>query len=114
MSAAEIEQNIAAARSRLSHDLAALDREYALRNLFVHGLRMTRDGTASTTTLVEAASRNIVPLGLIGIGFAWLMFAGHNAKESSSLRSAIEQIWRLATNPIEGRRTAMKPEGDQG
>jgi hypothetical protein len=40
----EIAAAVAQSRTRLSRDLAVLDREYALRNLFVHAVRLARSG----------------------------------------------------------------------
>ena len=67
----EIEREIAKTRARLSHGLAVLDREYALRNLFVHAVRYA-ESESEGLKVKETIARNALPLGLIGAGIVWL------------------------------------------
>jgi hypothetical protein len=70
--ASDIAEEIARTRTRLSRSMAALDREYALRNLFVHALRTVRSGGSHPSELVPSVRREAVPLALIGIGAVWI------------------------------------------
>ncbi len=74
--AAEIATEIARTRSRLSHSLAMLDREYALRHLFVRGLRIAHDGALDAGSFAQGVRKNIVPVALIWTGLAWIALAG--------------------------------------
>ncbi len=76
LSAAEIAAELARTRSRLSHSLATLDREYALRHLFVHGLRMAHEGKPDAGSLAQGVHKNIVPVALIVAGLGWVALAG--------------------------------------
>lgn len=89
--AALLEDAIGRSRLRLSRDLAALDREFALRSLFVHALRLFSGGQGAPA-LRDAVRQNAVPLGLIGIGLAWMTFAG---PDSSALRATIRKLWQF-------------------
>jgi hypothetical protein len=89
-----IEHDIVQTRARLSHDLAMLDREYALRNMFVHALRFAGQGKGGPA-LATAAKNNALPLGLIGIGFAWIVFANPDRAAGRRLQDALGQTWRL-------------------
>lgn len=96
-----IEHDIEQTRMRLSHDLAMLDREYALRNVFVHALRFVSQGK-NAPSLAAAARNNVLPLGLIGIGFAWIVFADPDGAAGRRLRDAIGQTWRLLEAAVGG------------
>jgi hypothetical protein len=74
LSAREIADEITRTRARLSHTLALADREYALRNLFVHGLRAARDAKVDRSHLAEEIRGKAVPFVLIAVGVAWLTF----------------------------------------
>ncbi len=76
LSAAEIAAEIARTRSRLSHSLAMLDREYALRHLFVRGLRIAHDGVFDAGSVAQGVRKDIVPVALISTGLAWIALAG--------------------------------------
>ena len=77
VSAAEIAAAIAQSRARLAHTLAVLDREYALRHLFVRGTRMLRQGNElGAGAFRERMRSDILPLALIGVGLAWLALVG--------------------------------------
>lgn len=76
LSAAEIAAEIARTRSRLSRSLATLDREYALRHVFVRSLRMVHDGKLDVGSLAQGVQKNIVPVALIAAGLAWVALAG--------------------------------------
>lgn len=76
LSAAEIADEIVRTRARLSHSLMVLDREYALRNAFVHGTRLLHGTQLDPGNMREAVRRHILPLSLIGIGLVWLTLAG--------------------------------------
>lgn len=99
--AATIERDIAQTRQRLSHDLAMLDREYAVRNMFVHALRFAHQGK-SASSLAASAKRNALPLGLIGIGLTWIAFADPDRAMGRRLRDAFEQTWRLLETVVGG------------
>jgi len=66
---------ISATRARLSRRLSVLDRDYALRHLFVRVTRFARH-PQSFAAAREKLRRDAVPLGLIGIGLGWLSYAG--------------------------------------
>jgi hypothetical protein len=72
LSLAELETEIARTRARLSQTLAALDREYALRHLFVRSTRLVREGRLEPGVIAKMAQREILPLAVIGAGLAWL------------------------------------------
>ncbi len=73
-----IEREIQETRLRLSRDLAMLDREYAVRSMVVHALRFASQGK-DMPSLAASAKYSALPLGLIGLGFAWLAFADPTA-----------------------------------
>lgn len=92
LTAAEVERDIMATRDRLSHGLAALDREYALRNLFVHAVRMAGQGRGAPA-FAPIVKRNALPLGLVGIGVAWMAFANSDIAGGRRLRDAVKLAW---------------------
>jgi hypothetical protein len=77
VSTADIAQAIARSRARIAHTLSVLDREYALRHLFVRGTRMLRHpGDLGGAALRERIHSDVLPLALIGVGLAWLTLVG--------------------------------------
>lgn len=76
MSAADLLEDIGRTRARLSHSLMLLDREYALRYLFLRGTRVLQETAGDPGLIGKAARENILPLSLIGIGLAWLTVGG--------------------------------------
>ena len=76
-SAAEIAAEIERTRVRLSHTLAALDREYAVRHLVVRAVRAVEGAEPGAGQAVAGLRRNVVPLSLIGLGIGWLLYADH-------------------------------------
>jgi hypothetical protein len=72
LSASEIADEITRTRARLSRVLALIDREYALRNIFVHGLRAMREAEIDRAHLLDEVRAKAVPFAIIGVGFAWL------------------------------------------
>ncbi len=98
VSAAAIAAEIARTRARLSHSLAVLDREYALRSAFVHGTRMLHATEPDAGRLREALRRQILPLSLIGAGLAWLTLAGRRADGDAAgrLLRGITQLQQFA------------------
>jgi hypothetical protein len=95
VSAAEIAEAIAKSRARLAHTLAVLDREYALRHLFVRGTRMLRrHGDPGGATLAERMRGDILPVAVLGIGLAWLTLVGR--RDGAQLgRRLIEGVTHL-------------------
>jgi hypothetical protein len=95
LSAIEIADQIARTRGRLSHSLMVLDREYALRNAVVHGIRLLHMPEADKRDAREMALRRVVPLSFIGAGLAWLLFI-ENGDVTGRLLRGIAHIRRLA------------------
>jgi hypothetical protein len=94
LSAAEIADQIAHTRARLSHTLTVVDREYGLRNAVVHGVRMLHMAEADGLGVREIARRHVVPLSLIGAGLAWLTFTGHGGV-TARLLHGLAHVQRL-------------------
>jgi len=93
-SAAEIEREIANTRARLSRNLAVLDREYALRNLFVHAIRFA-ESESEGLNAKEAIKRNALPLGLIGAGILWLRLADRDAGQWRQLGAILRRLLKF-------------------
>jgi len=74
--AAEIAAEIARSRARLSHDLAVLDRDYALRHLTVRAVRLAQRPNVEIGALGRTLHREAAPLALIGLGLGWLSLSG--------------------------------------
>lgn len=106
VTSAEIARDIVETRSRLSRSLAVLDREYALRNLFVHAVRVVGEGK-SAPAIADAVKRNAVPLSLVGIGLAWMAFA-RRGDAPRELWEALGQLWRSIETAV-GRSPALGP-----
>jgi hypothetical protein len=87
LSAVEIADQIAHTRARLSHSLMVLDREYALRNALVHGVRFLHMTELDKRHVREIAVRHVVPLSLIGVGLAWLLFIENSDVTGRLVRS---------------------------
>lgn len=114
LSAAEIADQIARTRARLSHSLMILDREYALRNAVVHGFRLLHGSEGDVRHVGDMARRHIVPFSLIGAGLVWLAFAGKDDVAGRLLR-AIGRVQRLGrellavVEPSRGEQPATPP-----
>jgi len=112
VSSAEIAEAIAKSRARLAHTLAVLDREYALRHLFVRGTRMLRHhGNPGGATLRERMRGNILPLAAIGIGLVWLTLVGRRdgAPFGRRLVDGLTHLQELARDLVA---FAAAPPGD--
>lgn len=96
LSAAEIAAEIANTRARLSHGLARLDRDYALRHLLVRGRRLVAGEDGGE--MVETVKRNALPLALVGLGLAWLGVAGRKggAELAGRLAGALAELQGMA------------------
>jgi hypothetical protein len=112
VSAAEIAEAIAESRARLAHTLAVLDREYALRHLFVRGTRvLRRHPDPGGAPLRERMRGDILPLAVIGIGLAWLTLVGRRdgAQLGRRLIDGVTHLQALARDLIA---FAAEPPGD--
>lgn len=97
LSASEIADEIARTRARLSRALALIDREYALRNLLVHGLRAAREAEMDRAHLAEDVRGKAVPFALIAVGLAWLTFGrAQGAELVQRLSRAFAHVQELA------------------
>jgi hypothetical protein len=95
---AEIARDMAATRARLSDTLSVIDREYALRNLFVHGVRLAGEGKGAPA-VADALKRNAVPLSLVGIGVTWMAFANQGGDILRRFKDAADGAWRMLETP---------------
>ncbi len=97
LSVAELEEEIAATRARLSHGLAVIDREYALRPILLRSWRLAHGRGLHPHAVASALRQDMLPLALIGAGLAWLAFG---RKESGDLlrrlAEGFAQMQRLA------------------
>ena len=112
VSAAEIADAIVQSRARLARTLAVLDREYALRHLFVRGTRMIRHNTdLGAGALPKAMRSDILPLALIGLGLAWLALGGRRegAQLGRRLIDGLAHLQELARDLIA---VAAAPPGE--
>jgi hypothetical protein len=112
VSAAEIAEAIVKSRARLARTLAVLDREYALRHLFVRGTRMLRHKTDLGAGAFPKAMRSgILPLALIGLGLAWLALVGRRegAQLGRRLIDGLTHLQELARDLIA---VAAAPPGE--
>ena len=110
LDSSEISEEIERTRARLSRCMAALDREYALRNLFVHTIRAVRDSETHPTDLARAVRREAVPLALIGIGAAWIAFRrGEGTALLRRLAVALDVVRDLAGHLVAASKGARTP-----
>jgi hypothetical protein len=98
LSSTEIIDEISRTRARLSHRLAVLDREYALRHLVVRTARFVRHAESNAAPISETLGRDAVPLTLIAIGLGWLGLVGKTTDVSvlQPLGSGIAALERVA------------------
>lgn len=108
-----IEREIQETRLRLSRDLAMLDREYAVRSMVIHALRFAGQGK-NVPSLAASAKYGALPLGLIGLGFVWLVFADPDRAMGRRLRDAIEQTRRLLDTALGGTSTSAAESAVDG
>lgn len=85
----EIEREIERTRSEMSGTLHEIQRRLSPERLVDDGLRYLRQGGPArfAVNLGETAVREPVPLALIGVGVAWLMFSSYrgNGRYSTSV-----------------------------
>ena len=114
LGSAELAAEIVRTRSRLSHGLAVLDREYALRHLVVRAARLARKPALDTHQIGELIRRDGVPLAFIGLGLAWLALAGRGAGDDllRRLGGAVAALQHLAREL--GLVRAEEPPGEAG
>jgi mono/diheme cytochrome c family protein len=98
LGSADIAQDMVATRARLSRALAVIDREYALRNLFVHSARPAAEGKGAPA-VASALKRNAVPLSRVGIGIAWMAFANREDDILRRFKDAVGRAWRMLETP---------------
>lgn len=112
MSAGEIFEEIGRTRVRLSHSLMLLDREYALRHRFLRCARLLHETGADPRRMGAAASENILPLSLIGIGLAWLTFVARRDQGDGSplLRGLahLKDLVRRSSRPQSSRLSSFE------
>jgi hypothetical protein len=116
VSTAEISAAIAQSRARLAHRLAVLDREYALRHLFVRGTRMIRHhGDLDAASLRERMRSDVLPLALIGLGLAWLTLVGRRdgAQLGRRLIDGLSHLQELARDLVSVAAAPRVEAGDQ-
>lgn len=94
----EIARDIVSTRVRLSRTLAVIDGEYALRNLFVHGVRLAGEGKGSPA-VADVLKRNAVPLSLVGIGVAWMAFCDQGDDILRLFKGAVDGVWHMLETP---------------
>jgi len=59
----------------MAKTLGVLDREYALRHLFVRASRLARRPEGGTRILQEALQHDALPIAAISLGLGWLSFS---------------------------------------
>jgi hypothetical protein len=90
----EIAAEIAHTRARLSQSLATLDREYALRQLFVQGNRLIRNGGSGE--IGEKLREHPLPHALIALGATWLVLSDRNVGAGQALATVLAQLRRIS------------------
>jgi hypothetical protein len=116
MSADQIAAEITQTRLRLSQHLVALDREYALRHLFVRATRLAWSGDFDRAKLATTLRRDAAPFGLIALGLFWLASRGGGAGVGGRVLAALTEIEQLARGLTRRRAEPnpppASPEGD--
>jgi hypothetical protein len=100
LSVAELEDEIARTRARISHQLAVIDREYALRHLLVHASRLARSADLRPSVVAATLRRDAPPLALIGAGVAWLVLGRKDGGALDRLTDDLAHARNLATTLI--------------
>jgi len=87
-SAPELAAEIANTRARISRALARLDRDYALRHLFVSAEHAVVGADIGTAELKKIVRRNGIPLVFIAVGLGWIAY-GDRAGVGAMARVAV-------------------------
>lgn len=66
---------MAQTRARMATTLGVLDREYALRHLFVRATRLARHPEGSARVVQDALRHDALPIAAITLGLGWLSFS---------------------------------------
>jgi hypothetical protein len=72
LSSRDIAQEITRTRARMGKTLGALDREYALRHLFVRAVRLARHPEGSARAVRQVLHQEALPIAVVGLGLGWL------------------------------------------
>jgi hypothetical protein len=73
-SVSELAAEIGTTRVRISRSLARLDRDYALRHLFVSAEHAVVGADIGTAELKKMVRRNGIPLVFIAVGLGWIAY----------------------------------------
>jgi hypothetical protein len=98
LSSKEIAREIARTRERIGKTLGVLDREYALRHLFVRAARLARHREGSARAIREALEKEALPIAIVGLGLGWLSLSRRAEGKDllNRLTSALSTLQRIA------------------
>ena len=91
---------MAQTRARMATTLGVLDREYALRHLFVRATRLARHPEGSARVVQDALRHDALPIAAITLGLGWLSFSRKPAGKEllTRISDAIAALQRIATD----------------
>lgn len=100
LTSAEIAQDMAQTRARMARTLGVLDREYALRHLFVRATRLARHPEGSARVVQDALRHDALPIAAVALGFGWLSFSRDPTGKDLLARvaGALATLQRIATD----------------
>jgi hypothetical protein len=91
---------MAQTRARMARTLGVLDREYALRHLFVRASRLARHPEGSARVVQDALRHDALPIAAITLGLGWLSFSRKPAGKEllARIAGAFATLQRIATD----------------
>jgi hypothetical protein len=100
LTSAEIVHDMAQTRARMARTLGVLDREYALRHLFVRATRFARHPEGGAHVIQDALRHDALPVAAIALGLGWLSFSRRPAGKEllTRLAGALATLQRIATD----------------
>ena len=100
LTSAEIVHDMAQTRARMARTLGVLDREYALRHLFVRASRLARHPEGSARVVQDALRHDALPIAAISLGLGWLSFSRKPAGKEllARIAGAFATLQRIATD----------------
>jgi ElaB/YqjD/DUF883 family membrane-anchored ribosome-binding protein len=85
----EIEAELDRTRMQMGNTLEALQRKLSPGELFDQAMGYVRGsgGSEFTSNLKQSVAQNPVPVGLVGLGLAWLMLSGRGSSQADTLHA---------------------------
>lgn len=98
LTSADLARDMAQTRARMAKTLGVLDREYALRHLFVRATRLARHPEGGARVVQEALQHDALPIAAISLALGWLSFSRKPGGKDllARLAGALATLQRIA------------------